>query len=266
MKPESIELIDIGVNLTNKRLLVDVDDILQRAAQVNVNKLIVTGTSIEHSQIALELCAQFPNQLFSTCGVHPHDAKEWNQQSLAELESMLKHSCVKAIGETGLDFNRNFSPKKQQIDVFQQQLELAVSCNKPVFLHQRDAFDTFLNLLQEYRGQLKSVVVHCFTDDKKALYKLLDQDCHIGITGWICDERRGQELQKLVKDIPDNRLMLETDAPYLLPRDLPDKPADNTNYPEYLPHILHTVARLQNKQEQNLASEVLATTQQFFEV
>ncbi|MCK4709540.1 MAG: TatD family hydrolase [Gammaproteobacteria bacterium] len=261
-----MKLIDIGVNLTNKRLLPDVKSILQQAAEVGVTKFIVTGTSIEHSKIAIDLCNQFPGQLFSTCGVHPHDAKEWNRDTLEELNTLISQDCVRAIGETGLDFNRDFSPRKQQIDVFQQQLELAVNCNKPVFLHQRDAFDTFFSLLREYRDQMKNVVVHCFTDNKKALYKLLDLDCHIGITGWISDERRGQELQILVKDIPENRLMLETDAPYLLPRDLPEKPASNTNLPKYLPHILHTVARLQHKKAHDLADEILSTTQQFFEI
>ncbi len=260
------ELIDIGVNLTNKRLLTKVNQVLQQATEVNITKLIVTGTSIEHSKIAVELCNQFPDQLFCTCGIHPHDAKEWDQDSLQQLKSLATLDCVKAIGETGLDFNRDLSPRNQQIDVFQQQLEIAIERKKPVFLHQRDAFDTFITLLQENRDQLRNVVSHCFTDNKKALYKLLDLDCHIGVTGWICDERRGQELQTLVKDIPSNRLMLETDAPYLLPRDLPEKPAGNLNLPKYLPHILQTVARLQNKETHILAAETLSTTKQFFEI
>lgn len=259
-----VELIDIGVNLTNKRLRVNAEKILQQAAEVAVNKLIVTGTSVEHSRIAIELCQDYPDQLYSTCGVHPHDAKEWNQNTLAELTSLATQDCVVAIGETGLDFNRNFSPQNQQIDVFQQQLEFAANHSKPVFLHQRDAFDTFQSILREYRGQLTNVVVHCFTDNKKTLYSLLDLDCHIGITGWICDERRGKELQTLVKDIPENRLMLETDSPYLLPRDLPEKPVGNINLPKYLPHIMQTVAHFQHKQPDLLSSQVLATTQQFF--
>ncbi len=262
----NIELIDIGVNLTNKRLIADVPNILHQAEQVNVKKLIITGTSIQHSRKAIDLCKQYPDQLFSTCGIHPHDAKSWDHQSIIEMESMLKEACVRAVGETGLDFNRNFSPENQQIDVFHQQLELAVKYNKPVFLHQRDGFDTFIKILREYRESLKGVVVHCFTDNKDALYQLLDLDCHIGITGWVCDERRGKELQKLVKDIPDNRLMLETDAPFLKPRDLPEKVKSNTNYPKYLPHILKTVASLQHKDERLVAESVLQTTQQFFEI
>lgn len=259
-----MELIDIGVNLTNKRLYNDVDDILNQAAEAGVKKMIVTGTSVEHSTMAVDLCERYPEQLYCTCGVHPHDAKTWNHAARQQIEQLLDHSCVRAIGETGLDFNRMYSPREQQIDAFQQQMDLAIECDLPLFLHQRDAFDTFHSLLREYRHQLNQIVVHCFTDSKKSLYQLLDLDCHIGITGWICDERRGLELQALVRDIPPNRLMLETDAPYLLPRDLADPPADKTNRPEYLPHILKTVARHQGKPPGLLAEQVLQTTEVFF--
>ncbi len=259
-----MEMIDIGVNLTNPRLLGQVEQVLHDAAAVGVKRLIVTGTSLQDSRLAIELCQQFPDQLYATCGVHPHDAKSWNDETAEQLNALMQQACVRAIGETGLDFNRNYSPRDQQLDVFQQQLEMATLHQKPLFLHQRDAFDSFHNLLREYRDRVSRVVVHCFTDDKKALYALLDLDCHIGVTGWICDERRGQTLQQLVRDIPPDRLMLETDAPWLLPRDLPNKPAGNLNLPQYLPHILHSVARHQQKPPQQLAQQVLNTTEQFF--
>ncbi len=259
-------MIDIGVNLTNKRLRFDVEEILEQSSLVNVNQLIITGTSIEHSQLAIELCDEYPKQLFSTAGVHPHDAKQWNKDSKSAIVTLLENECVKAIGEAGLDFNRDFSPRDCQVDAFQQQLEIASQHQKPVFLHQRDAMDTFQSILKEYRHQLQNVVVHCFTDNKKALFSLLDLDCHIGITGWVCDERRGTELQSLVKNIPNNRLMIETDSPYLLPRDLPEKPPNNTNLPKFLPHILKTIALHQNKQLEILDAEVLATTRHFFNI
>ncbi len=259
-----MELIDIGVNLTNKRLRFDIDQIVQQSLEQQVTTLVVTGTSLQHSELAIDLCHLYPEQLISTAGVHPHDAKEWNEDSEQKLLTLLDEDCVRAVGECGLDFNRDFSPRDQQVAVFQQQLEIAVNSKKPVFLHQRDAFDTFHALLREYRHRLPNVVVHCFTDSKTALYQLLDLDCHIGITGWICDERRGLELQAMVKDIPSNRLMLETDAPYLLPRDLPNKPKNNVNLPRYLPHILNAVARHQHKKPHQLAAEVLSTTRKFF--
>ncbi|MDJ0833314.1 MAG: TatD family hydrolase [Gammaproteobacteria bacterium] len=261
-----MQLIDIGVNLTNKRLRFDAAQVIEQAAGVGVRQMVVTGTSIEHSRLAIELCEEFPQHLYSTCGIHPHDAKDWDNDSLPAMQAMLEHDCVRAIGETGLDFNRMFSPKQQQIDVFQQQLELAAALQKPVFLHQREAFDSFHSLLREYRDRLPNAVAHCFTDDKKALYALLDLDCHIGITGWICDERRGLELQQLVRDIPDHRLMLETDAPYLLPRDLPHKVSGNLNLPAYLPHILQQVARHMDRSAEDLAAAVLHTSCQFFAI
>ena len=261
-----MQLIDIGVNLTNKRLCSQLDDVLIQASNVGVGKMIVTGTCLESSQQAINLCQDYPKQLYCTSGVHPHDAAAWDSDSAKVLESLLEHDCVKAVGETGLDFNRNFSPQEKQIEVFQHQLEIASRSHKPVFLHQRDAFETFYTLLKEFRPLLKNAVVHCFTDNREALHALLDLDCHIGITGWICDERRGLELQSLVKDIPSNRLMLETDSPYLLPRDLPNKPSDKTNLPKYLPHILHTVAKLQGKPVEQLAQEVLLSTEHFFQL
>lgn len=259
-----MQLIDIGVNLTNQQFENDIDDILLQAQEVGVTTFIITGTNIEHSHKAVQLCQLYPHNFYCTAGIHPHDAKQWDNESITQLEELLSNPCVRAVGETGLDFNRNFSTPEQQVDVFQHQLELAASCQKPAFLHQRDAFDTFYNLLREYRHKLSNAVAHCFTDNKQALYKLLDVDCHIGITGWICDAQRGQELRELVKHIPSNRLMLETDAPYLLPKDLQPKPKSRTNYPKYLPHILTSVAHYQQKQPFKLAEEVFGTTQSFF--
>ncbi len=261
-----MQLIDIGVNLTNKRLLADADTIIDQAAEAGVSQMVITGTSITHSQRAVDLCTLHPQHLFCTAGVHPHDAKTWTGDSANELRSLLQLPVVRAVGETGLDFNRNFSPQQTQIEVFEQQMQLAVESGKPLFLHQRDAMDTFVTLLKHWRDQLGKIVAHCFTDDKRALFALLDLDCHIGITGWICDERRGADLRASVPHIPQNRLMIETDAPYLLPRDLPDAPRDKTNRPQYLPHILHTVARLRNEDAMTLAPAIHQTTRAFFAI
>lgn len=260
------QYIDIGVNLTNSSLMRDLDGVLQRALDNQVNQLIVTGTSIEESRKAIDLCKRYPQQLFCTTGVHPHHASEWQEDSKAILTALTAEDCVRAIGETGLDFNRNYSPRDSQISVFHEQLALAKSIQKPLFTHQRDAHDTFIDILREYRSDLKFIVVHCFTDNKAALFDYLDLDCHIGITGWICDERRGLELQQLVKHIPSNRLMIETDAPYLLPRSLRPKPESRINEPAYLPHIAETIARHRNEDVLSVATNCLANTRQFFNI
>ena len=258
------QYIDIGVNLTNKSLLRDIEGVLQRATANGVNQLVVTGTTIEESAKAVELCQRFPQQLVCTSGVHPHHASEWQHDSETELKALAAMDCVRAIGETGLDFNRNYSPRERQIEVFHRQLELAWSIQKPVFTHQRDAHETFVDIIRGYRPDLKQIVVHCFTDDRAALSDYLDLDCHIGITGWICDERRGIELQNLVKYIPADRLMVETDAPYLLPRTLYPRPKSRINEPAFLPHIVDIVARHRGESTEQVAAACLATTRSFF--
>ena len=256
--------IDIGVNLGNRRLLPQADALIEAAASAGVVGQIVTATSVGQSRLAQQLCARHPARLRCTCGIHPHDASEWNPDNHQAIAELAGQRFVVAIGETGLDYNRNFSPREQQITAFESQLELAAELGLPVFLHQRDALDDFCAILGQWRDRLTGAVAHCFTDDRAALYRLLDLDCHIGITGWVCDERRGQALQQAVPEIPEQRLMLETDAPYLLPRDLPEAPRDKTNRPEYLPHIAATVARLRGQPLHALAAAVWQTTTAFF--
>jgi TatD DNase family protein len=258
------ELFDIGVNLTNRSLSRDLEGVLQRADDAGVHQMIVTGTTIEESRAAIELCARFPERLFSTCGVHPHHASEWEQQSAETMAQMARETCVRAIGETGLDFNRNYSSPGDQEVAFERQLRLAADLGMPLFCHQRDAHGRFVEILRQHRDRLGPVLVHCFTDSREALSDYLDLDCHIGITGWICDERRGVELQGLVSLIPADRLLIETDAPYLLPRDLKPAPASRVNEPAYLPHILRAVAFHRNQPAEELAVQTLANSREFF--
>jgi len=261
-----IEAVDIGVNLTNKSLLSDIDAVLRRALEAGVVQMVVTGTSIEESQKAIELCETYSERLVSTCGIHPHHASDWQQDSDALIRAMAKQDCVRAIGETGLDFNRNFSPPAAQEFAFQQQMALAAELQMPLFCHQRDAHTRFVEMLRDYRDQIDRVVVHCFTDTREALIEYLDLDCYIGVTGWICDERRGLELRELAKLIPGDRLLLETDAPYLLPRNLEPKPASRTNEPAYLPHILREVAVCQKRSPEALARDCLQNSRCFFDL
>jgi TatD DNase family protein len=261
-----MKYIDIGVNLTNRSLIKDLDDVMQRAEEAGVRYMVVTASTIEESEHAIELCQQYPDRLICTVGIHPHHASDWMPDTREKIQHLSENACVRAIGETGLDFNRNYSPRDAQVNVFRAQLELAILLKKPVFAHQRDAHDTFVDILREYRSQLSGIVVHCFTDSEAALLDYLDLDCHIGITGWICDERRGLELQRLVSLIPEHRLMVETDAPYLLPRDLPTKPTSRINQPANLPHIVNAIARYQQKDGDQLATECLKTSQLFFAI
>lgn len=260
------KLIDIGVNLTNSAFQKDLPDVITRASEQGVRGIIVTGTDVEESEQAYQLTQQYPNQLFSTAGIHPHDAKTVTSESLSIIRSLARQPEVVAIGECGLDFNRDYSPRPIQEKVFAQQLELAVELNMPVFMHERDANERFIAILKEYRSQLPAAVLHCFTGSEEDLTACLDLDLHIGITGWICDERRGGHLVDLVKQIPGDRLMLETDAPYLLPRDLKPEPKSRRNEPCYLPHIAQAIALARNESVTSLMSASFSTTEKFFNI
>ena len=197
---------DIGVNLTSDRFTKDLADTLQRGLDAGVHRHIITGTSVHTSQHALELSLDdtLPCERYATAGFHPHNASENNPESWQQLAQLWQHPKVVAIGETGLDFNRNFSTPKQQLHSFEQHLQAAVDLQLPLFLHERDAADEFLQLISQYRSGFSKAVVHCFTGTEAFLKQLLDLDIHIGITGWICDERRGEHLQGAVKWIPNN--------------------------------------------------------------
>jgi len=262
------ELIDIGANLTSSRFSKDLDQVLLDAQRAGVGTLIVTGTSLHASHDALSLVRDYagrgPVRMHSTAGVHPHDAKTWDASVASELKQLAAAPEIVALGECGLDFNRNFSPPEAQLACFEAQLALAVELGKPVFLHQRDAHEDFLPLLQCYRSQLPGAVVHCFTGNGAELEDYLALDCHIGITGWLCDSRRGQALRELVKHIPVQRLMIETDAPYLTPHNLPKKPKGNRNEPGFLPYVLSALAECRDEPVHELAEQLSVTTRDFF--
>jgi len=256
-------LFDIGANLTHSDFKDDLQTVLDRAKTASVLQMAVTGASLEGSKQAIALSKQFEG-LFATVGVHPHHAEEINDETLQMLAALARSPSVVAIGETGLDYFRDFTPRDQQRRAFEGQLALAVELGKPLFLHERDAADDFTAILTKYRDRINSVVVHCFTGTAHALKRYLDLDCHIGITGWICDERRGSHLHSLIRDIPSNRLMIETDAPYLLPRSLKPKPKHRRCEPEHLVEVCRFVAALLDKPAAQLAAETTQTAQAFF--
>ncbi|HEY4293839.1 TatD family hydrolase [Luteibacter sp.] len=259
-----MDLIDIGANLTHESFRQDFDDVLARASAHGVGRMVVTGASREGSHDALALARASRGRLFATAGVHPHHAIDYDDRTDAQLRELAREPEVLAVGETGLDYNRNYSPRDVQRDVFERQLEIAVEMGKPLFLHQRDAHHDFLAILKRYRDRVPAAVVHCFTDTGEALRDYLDLDCHIGITGWICDERRGAHLRELVRTIPANRLMLETDSPYLLPRTIRPMPKDRRNEPMYLAHIRDEVARDRGETRDALTEATTRTAEAFF--
>jgi len=245
-------LIDIGINLGHDSYDADRDAVLARAAAAGVVQMLVTGSSLEGSRHAIALAQQHPGLLFATAGVHPHHAAELTAARAAELKELARAPEVVAVGECGLDYFRDFAPRAAQRQAFHLQLELARTLGKPVFLHQRDSHADFLAILREH-GLGHTGVAHCFTGKRPELHAYLELGLAIGITGWICDERRGAHLLPLMREIPQARLLLETDGPYLLPRDLEPKPATRRNEPAYLPHIAATVAGARGEALETLA-------------
>lgn len=257
-------MIDIGVNLTHESFQHDLDEVLDRARAHGVQRMVVTGASADESRQALALAQAHPGFLHATAGVHPHNASDYDDATDALLRRLLKSPEVVAVGETGLDYNRDYSPRDVQRAVFARQLQTAVDCGKPLFLHQRDAHDDFMAIMQTVAGRIGKAVVHCFTGTREELVAYLDAGWYIGITGWLCDERRGTHLRELVRLIPADRLMVETDSPYLIPRSLRPRPKHRRNEPMWLGHIVSELAACRGEPVELTAANALATTCDFF--
>lgn len=253
-----LELFDIGLNLTHDSFDHDREQVLARAADSGVTRMLITGSDLEHSHKALTLTRQHPSRLRCTTGVHPHHAKDLRDDDVHALRELLAQPEVLAVGECGLDYFRNFSSHQDQERVFRLQLEWAVETGKPVFLHERDAHEAFVAIVGEYAARLGGGVAHCFTGTPAQAQSYLELGLYIGVTGWICDERRGQSLRDTVRHIPLERLLIETDAPYLIPRDLKPKPGSHRNEPQYLPAVLQRLAACREESVETIAA---ATTQ-----
>lgn len=264
--------IDIGINLTASSYSDDVEQVIERAQKSGVEQLIVTGTDVEHSEQALLLSERYPARCYATVGLHPHHASDYSSDVDSELRDMLMHENARAVGECGLDFNRNYSTRQEQLRAFEAQLEIAIDMRLPLFLHQRDAHQDFLSILKNCRHDLGHVVAHCFTGSVEELHDYMQLDLHVGVTGWICDERRGAALQQAVRQISLDRIMLETDAPYLLPRDLSSQDMSrlglrkNRNEPCVLPHIASVVARYMDVDTAALAVTAYENSRNFFSI
>ena len=256
-------MIDIGVNLGNAAFDADRAAVVERAKAAGVQAMIVTGTSVQESGKALAL-ADPAAGLYATAGVHPHEAgtvaDDWERQ----IAALATDPAIVAIGETGLDFYRNYAPRAAQRRVFRAQVELAVATGKPLFVHDRDSGGETGAILADYRDALGNCVIHCFTGTEADLAGYIEAGFSIGITGWICDERRGGELAALAPRIPDDRLMIETDAPYLLPRTIRPRPASRRNEPAFLPHVAARLAACRGEDAAAIEALTHENAERFF--
>lgn len=249
----TIEFIDIGANLTHESFDQDLEQVLENAIAAGLNKIIITATSVDETNKAIKCTNLNPSLLWATAGVHPHNAKNTSDNFIEELEKLAVHNKVIAIGECGLDYCRNFSTPEKQKAVFEKQIKLSLRTGLPLFLHQRDAHEDFITMLKEQRVNEIKGVTHCFTGDKGQLKDHLDLGLYIGITGWLCDPRRNQDLLESIKYLPMDRLLIETDAPYLMPKELEKKLKTRRNEPKYIREIAEFISTQKGIEIEDLA-------------
>ena len=258
------EIADIACNFTSDRFDNDLDEVIDRAIANHITKFGLICSRLRDIDKLLEIYNRYSKDVFFTIGVHPHHANEINAEYLKKLKEVINNNNPHAIGETGLDFFRNLSTYEEQIFAFEEQIKIAIDTNKPLFLHQRDSHDDFIKILRKYSSDINKSVVHCFTGTKEQLNDYLELDCYIGVTGWICDAKRNVELRKTIKNIPLERLMIETDCPYLIPKNLEEKPKNSRNEPTYLNHIANEVAALMKKDINDIREKTYKTSLSFF--
>ena len=258
------EIADIACNFTSERFDKDLDDVINRAITNKITKFALICSRLGDLEKLLEIYNRFAKDMFFTIGVHPHHANEINDEYLKKLKEAITKSIPHAIGETGLDFYRNLSTYEEQVFAFEEQIKIAIDTNKPLFLHQRDSHEDFIKILRKYSSDITKAVVHCFTGTQEQLNDYLELNCYIGVTGWICDEKRNVELRKTIKNIPLEKLMIETDCPYLIPKNLTDKPKNNRNEPCNLNHIASEIAILMEIKERALRKKTYENAINFF--
>jgi len=250
-------MFDIGANLTSSHFSDDLDSVLDESFDAGVKKICITSSNLQDVSNAKKITERNKN-LYYYVGFHPHNAKDFKIEFLKDMSIYLNDPKAICLGEMGLDFNRNFSSKDEQILCFESQLSLANSINKPLFLHQRDAHEEFLSILDNYKFNQK-LIVHCFTGNLSELEDYLKRDFYIGITGWVCDLKRGLDLRECINHIPQDKLLIETDSPYLSPRK-----KIRRNEPKFLIDVAEEVARLREQTKESIVKSSYENSLNFF--
>ncbi len=236
--------IDIACNFTHESFKDNLEEVIANAELEGVKKFVLLCASLNDLDPIKDIQSKSPEKYFISAGVHPHHANEIIELNHKDLLYKLQSINPNAIGETGLDYFRNISPPEIQRESFQMHIEIAKELKLPLFLHQRDGHNDFIQIIKENLDNFPKFVVHCFTGTQKELDDYLELGAYIGLTGWICDAKRNIDLRQSIKNIPIDRMMLETDCPYLIPKNLLKKPKKNINEPKYLPHIANEICEL----------------------
>lgn len=257
-------LFDIACNFSSDRFNKDLDGVIKRAKNNNVKNFLVITSSLKDLEKVNTIYQDNKDSCFFTIGVHPHNANEFDSLSSSKMKRYIDEYKPHSVGETGLDFFRNISSYEEQLFAFEEQIQIAIEKNLPLFLHQRDAHYDFMKIISKYKNDISKAVVHCFTGTQEELDDYLEMGFYIGLTGWVCDERRNIDLRKSLINIPIEKLMIETDCPYLIPRNLTNKPKNNRNEPSYLPHIASEIASLVKIDKDEFSNATYQNSMNFF--
>ena len=256
--------IDIACNFTHESFKHNLDEVINNAEQEGVEKFVLLCASLADIDPIKVIQNNAPEKYFISAGIHPHHATEILEINHDALLNKLKSISPNAIGETGLDYFRNISPPNIQKKSFGMHIEIAKELSLPLYLHQRDAHGDFIRIIKENISNFPKFVVHCFTGTQVELDEYLELGAYIGLTGWICDAKRNNDLRKSIKNIPIEKMMIETDSPYLIPKNLMVKPKKNVNEPKYLPHIANEICELTGYDLEELKSATSNNAIKFF--
>ena len=255
----NIKYYDIGLNLFCRQFP-DPERVIQRAASAGIN-CILTGTDMKENQRIDTFIKT--HEVYGTAVIHPHNADSAKKEDFDLLETLLTgNDRMVAVGECGLDFDRMFSTRENQIRCLEKHIVLAEKLDMPLFLHERSSAEEFVRRFKKHPEICKKSIVHCFTGDKRTLEQYLEMGFSIGVTGWICDDRRAKELREAVRVLPLDRVLIETDAPYLTPRNVPG--LDRTNVPENIVYVARDLAKYMGVEEQVLIQRARENTERIF--
>ena len=254
-----MELIDTHSHLTFDSLIQDIDGVVARSKAAGVTSWLTVGTDPQQNRKAIELADKFEN-MYASVGIHPHDAKDLTADTLTELKELAQSEKVVAIGETGLDFHYNLSPQPDQKRAFAAQLTIAKELNLPVIIHCREAFDETMEILDRHGRGLKAVVFHCFSGSARQAKIVLDYGFYISFTG-VVTFKNADLTRQASEIVPLNRLMLETDCPYMSPEPMRKQ---KINEPALMLHTAKYLAELKGMDLADFANAVTATSKTFF--
>jgi TatD DNase family protein len=256
-----MELIDTHCHLTFEQLADDIEAVMARSVHAGVTGWLTVGTDPQQNKKVIELADKFKN-MYAAVGIHPHDACNVTAETLAELKEFAQNQKVVALGETGLDFHYNFSSQSDQKRAFAAHLKIAKEMNLPVIIHCREAFDDTMEILKQHGRDSKGVVFHCFSGSVEQARIILDYGYYISFTG-VVTFKNAETIRKAAETVPLDRLMLETDCPYMSPEPMRKQ---KINEPALMVYTARYLADLKKMDLNDFALAVTATSKSFFNI